>query len=424
MSGPFRPLAGVTILAWEQAVSLPFATRLLADLGATVIRVDAGVRGAQRPRHLANDLVRNKQSIAIDLRSAGGQALFKRLVSKVDVVCENYTPRVKRQFHLTYPDLKAIRPDLIMLSLSGYGQTGAWSERPTYGPGIEAAAGHAQSMGFPDLPPTRPGTVVYADNISGMYAAFAILAALQHRKLTGEGRFIDLSMYEANAFHLSLSIARSSRTGQPEVRRGNSDVAAVFQDVLPTVEAGRWLAVTVRPGQNMALGSVVGPGEAELVDRLRAWVAVRTPEEAADGLQAVGIAASPVQNARDVLLDSQLRHREAFTLTRHDLPVNGYDAHPHGASPFRVAGHSRAELREAPATGQDSRAVLAALLGIDDAAIDELIAAGSISLSSRAPAAAPRRNPAFIEQQIGWQLIAAVDPEPGRTLGLCPSAEV
>ena len=418
MTAPFQPLSGVTVLAWEQAVSLPFATRLLADLGATVIRVDAGVRGAQRPRYLANDLVRNKLSIALDLRSEQGQALFRRLVRVVDVVCENYTPRVKRQFHLTYDELRSERPDLIMLSLSGYGQTGAWSERPTYGPGIEAAAGHAQSMGFADLPPTRPGTVVYADNSSGLYAAFAIISALQQRRQTGRGRFVDLSMYEANAHHLALSLARSSLTGAPEERRGNSDPVAAFQDVLPAKGDNRWLAVTVRPAQVERVRQMVAPADGDLGAALAAWAAGRSAEEAARALQKIGVAAAPVNNARDVLTDEQLRHREAFTPAQHAAPVNGYCRHPHGASPFKFDGLPRPPLVEAPAVGQDTRMVLRRWLELDDAAIDGLIADGVVREAGAVPAAAPPRDTELLRKQVGWKLLAAVDPEPEQVLGL------
>jgi crotonobetainyl-CoA:carnitine CoA-transferase CaiB-like acyl-CoA transferase len=425
MSEPFQPLAGVTVLAWEQAVSLPMATRLLADLGATVIRVDAQGRAAPRPRYLGNDLVRNKLSLALDLRNERGREVFRALVRRVDVVCENYTPRVKRQFGLTYADLVRERPDLIMLSLSGYGQTGKWSERPTYGPGIEAAAGQARSMGFPDLPPTRPGTVVYADNISGYYAAFAILAALHHRRATGRGRYIDLSMYEANAFHLSLSIARSSRTGRPEERRGNAEAAAALQDVYPARDEGRWLAVTVPASRLDALRTVTGAAAGAEDRALRDWAAGRTAEAGAAALQAAGIAASPVQDARDVLLDPQLRHREAFTPVEHDAPLNGYPAHPHGASPWRFEGHPRPPLREAPAAGQDSRAVLSRLLELDEAAIDALIADGAVGEPATPPPATVRRQPAAqLAKLLEWKLIAAVDPEPEATLGLAPRDEV
>src|SRR3712207_6134123 len=135
MADPHLPLRGVTVLAWEQAVSLPMGTRLLADLGARVIRLEAPPRGRTRPRHLGNDLGRNKEGLALNLRDPRGREIFTRLVRHVDVVCENFTPRVKREFGLTYEELTGARPDLVMLSLCGYGQSGRMSNRPTFGPG-------------------------------------------------------------------------------------------------------------------------------------------------------------------------------------------------------------------------------------------------------------------------------------------------
>jgi crotonobetainyl-CoA:carnitine CoA-transferase CaiB-like acyl-CoA transferase len=421
MPEPFRPLTGITILAWEQAVSLPIATRLLADLGAAVIRLESHTRGARRPRHLGNDLARNKLSVAIDLRQDQGRQLARDLIRRVDIFCENYTPRVQRQFGLSYDELVQVKPDLIMLSLTGYGQTGTWKDRPSYGPGIESAAGHAMSIGYPDRPPTRPGTIVYADNISGFYAALALLGALHRRRATGKGTSIDLSMYEANVFHLGLSVLRSSLTGAPEVRHGNTDPEAYLQDVLPTREPERWLAVTVRRGQHEALTRVLDCTNADtpLSESLRRWAAARTAEDAAAILQTEGIAASPVLTAKDVLLNPQLRHRAAFTLVRHEASVNGYTAHPHGASPWRVADRPRPELREAPAVGEDTRAVLSDRLGLSDAEIDALIAAGVVGVpSSAAPASSGRRDLDAIQKQLDRRLIAGYDPDHGAVLGL------
>jgi crotonobetainyl-CoA:carnitine CoA-transferase CaiB-like acyl-CoA transferase len=420
MPEPFLPLTGITVLAWEQAVSLPMATRLMGDLGATVIRLESHVRTRQRPRYLANDLARNKLSIAVDLRTAEGQRLIKSLVQKVDVLCENFTPRVKRQFGLTYEQLNAEREDLIMLSLSGYGQTGAWSERPTFGPGIEAASGHAQSMGYPDRPPTRPGTVVYADNISGFYAAFAILAALHHRQATGKGQYIDLSMYEANTYHLRLSLARSSITTQPEARRGNHDPVMALQDVVETCQPERWLAVSVRQDQCNALANVLGiESSKDLAASLRRWATTRTAEEAAATLQQAGIAAAPALTSRDLFRNAQLRLRQAFTLIPHDQPVNGFTAHPHAASPWRFARLPRPPLREAPAIGQDSRRVLAHWLAMPDAEIDTLITSGVVGVPVEIPGAQTARIPEeMIRRKIDWRLAAGHDPEPERVIGM------
>ena len=427
MAEPYLPLRGVTVLAWEQAVSLPMATRLLADLGARVIRLDAPARGRARGRHLANDLARNKEGLALDLRAEAGQSVFKALVRRVDVLCENFTPRVKRQFGLTYEDLRRERPDLIMLALAGYGQSGRMAERPTYGPGIEAAAGYARLMGYPDGPPTRPGTIVYADNISGFYGAFAVIGALLRRRLTGRGCFIDLAMYEANAFHLAPSLLRSSLSGEDERPRGNADPAALVQDIFAMDVPERWLAVTVLPEEGGTLARYLGAAAdaASLTATLRDWASRRSAAAAAAELQALGIAAAPVLDARDLLLNDQLRARGAFSMVGHDRPVNGYAAHPHVASPFLFAGHPRPVLNEAPASGQDSRALLRELLGMSDEQLDGLVEQGVVGVA--APGSGPVTTPAdeeSVRRRLDWRLIADYDPDPGRTLGLPAVAEV
>jgi formyl-CoA transferase/CoA:oxalate CoA-transferase len=420
MAQPFLPLRGVTVLAWEQAVSLPAGTRLLADLGARVIRLDAPSRGRARPRHLGNDLGRNKESIALDLRDARGQEVFKALVRCMDVVCENFTPRVKRQYHLAYEDLIEVRPDLIMLSLCGYGQTGRMSNRPTFGPGIEASSGHARLTGFPDQPPLRPGSDFFADSATGFYAAFAISAALLRRKLTGKGQYIDLAMYEACAYHLTASLAQASLTGQDPPRRGNDDAAALVQGVFPANAPGRWLAVTVYPERAGAAAALLGcaPEPATLRDALAGWARERSAEDGAARLQGAGIAAAPVLDVRDLTLNPQLRHRGAFGLVRHSRPVNGYVAHPHMLSPFLVPGWPRPTPTEAPLSGQDSRALLRELLDMSDEGIDALVADGIIAEPPTAAAPVPEADMESIRRRLEWQVLAGYDPDPGRTLGL------
>lgn len=427
MADPHLPLRGVTVLAWEQAVSLPMGTRLLADLGARVIRLEAPPHGRIRPRHLGNDLGRNKEGLALNLRGPRGREIFARLVGHVDVLCENFTPRVKREFGLGYEDLTQVRPDLIMLSLCGYGQSGRMSNRPTFGPGIEAASGHAQMTGYPEQPPTRPGTIVYADNVSGFYAALAIVGALLRRRLTGRGSFIDLAMYEACAYHLTASLARSSLTGENPARRGNAEEAALVQGVYESEAGERWVAVTVYPERGEAAASLLGCApEATALDRaLAGWVRERGAEEAADVLQGISVAAAPVHDARDLLRSEQLRHRGAFTPVRHDQPVNGYAAHPHAASPFLFAGHARPALRESPAIGQDSRALLQELLGMGDAEFDGLADDGVIGVGGTASGAvAAPTDEEGVRRRLEWRLIADYDPDPGRTLDLPAPAEV
>ena len=415
-----RPLAGIRVLAWEQAVALPMATRLLANLGATVVRLESHHRTQPRPRYLANDLIQDKQSIALDLTDPAARAVAKRLAATADVFCENFTPRVKRQFGLAYEDLREDNPGLVMLSLSGYGQTGPWSDRPTYGPGIEAASGHALSAGFPDAPPTRPGTVVYADNISGWYATLAVLGALARRKRTGEGAYIDLAMYEANAFHLGPVIARSSITGQPAPRRGNSDEAALLQDVFAAAGDERWLAVTVYPGQDTAARAVIGRAESgvPLRDALASWAATQDATSAAETLQAAGIAAAPVLDAKDLLLNSHLDARGAFSLVEHAAPVHGYPAHPHAGLPWRTTGHDEPAIEEAPAIGEHSRAVLGDWLDMPATEIDALFASGALGEHPGDPPERGRTPPETAARRLDWRLISGYDGNPEERIGL------
>ena len=241
------------------------------------------------------------------------------------------------------------------------------------------------------------------------------------RRLTGKGSAIDLAMYEACTYHLTASLAQASLTGADPPRRGNGDPAALVQDVYAADGSERWLAVTVSAAQAGALGEMLGCAvDPDTLSRtLARWSTERSAEEGARALQAIGVAAAPVQDARDLLLDPQLRHRESFTLVPHEQPVNGYGAHPHAASAFLFAGRPRPPLHESPAGGQDSRALLRELGGMNDAEIDALVADGVIGVAG--PSAGPamqHADPESARRRLDWRLIAAHDSDPGRTLDL------
>ena len=193
ITGVGRPLEGVRVLSMEQAAALPFATRHLADLGAEVIRVEAPNRA---PRVVGVDLFRNKRRVALDLSQEAGPEAFRHIAAGCDVVAHNFTPRVMRKFGIDYAGIKAVRDDVIYVSLTGFGTTGPWGERPLFGPGAEAVSGQNNLIGEADAWPGRPGTIVYADNICGLHALTAILGALERRGRTGKGQHIDISLYE------------------------------------------------------------------------------------------------------------------------------------------------------------------------------------------------------------------------------------
>jgi len=218
-----QALEGLRVIDLSQIFAGPYCTKLLADMGAEIIRVECAARsgrGGALPRMKPggvfgasfpdgdtgersynrfayyNEVNRNKYAITLDLTKPLGVDVFLRLVRISDVVVENFAPRVMKNFGLDYPVLKETNPRIIMISLSGYGQDGPYRDYVTYGEGIEAMVGLSKLTAYPDGVPLKPG-VAYADATSGLHAAFAILAALRYRRLTGRGQYIDLAMREA-----------------------------------------------------------------------------------------------------------------------------------------------------------------------------------------------------------------------------------
>ena len=150
-----RPLRGIHVLSMEQAAALPFATRHLADLGADVIRVQSHRRAAGR-----GELARDKRQLSIDLAAPGGPELFLRVAERCDVVAHNFTPRVMRRYGIDYAGVRAVNPRVVYASLTGFGTSGPWSERPLFGPGAEAVSGQNLLIGDPEAAtPGRPGTI-------------------------------------------------------------------------------------------------------------------------------------------------------------------------------------------------------------------------------------------------------------------------
>jgi crotonobetainyl-CoA:carnitine CoA-transferase CaiB-like acyl-CoA transferase len=220
----YRPLAGVRVLSFELAYSLPAATRLLAELGAEVVKVapPKGVGFADFTTAV-DGVSLGKANVAINLKTAEGRELARSLVAQADVVCSNFTAPVMPSFGLGADDLRRIKPGLIVLRLSGYGAPGPWTEFPAFAAATEAVAGLNSLQGNTDDPPVRAGSGIFADQLSGMFAALAIVAALEQRQRTGRGRSIDLSMAECTTHLLGPLVMETSRTGDLPLRTGNRD---------------------------------------------------------------------------------------------------------------------------------------------------------------------------------------------------------
>src|SRR5438094_4484215 len=204
---PPLPLAGVRVLDVSQVMAGPFCSMLLGDMGADVIKIEPPDGGDQTRRAMGfklkgNDslgffnLNRNKRSLVLDLKSKAAREVFYRLVQTSDMLVENYRPGVTKRLGIDYPTLSAINPRLIYASISGFGQTGPWSQRPGFDLIAQAMAGVMSVMGYPGMAPVK-SSVPVADLGAGLFAVYAILSAVMGRDRSGQGQYIDASLFEA-----------------------------------------------------------------------------------------------------------------------------------------------------------------------------------------------------------------------------------
>ncbi|MPZ98889.1 MAG: hypothetical protein GEU80_06025 [Dehalococcoidia bacterium] len=361
-----RPLVGVRVLSMEQAAALPFATRHLADLGAEVIRLESHQR---RGGGGEADLFRNKRRLGLDLASPGGPEAFLAIAAGCDVVAHNFTPRVMRKFGLDYLGVRAVNERVIYVSLTGFGTTGPWGERPLFGPGAEAVSGHNWMIGEPDAWPGRPGTIVYADNTCGLNTAFAILAALEERGRTGRGQHIDISLYETAVSQLGPVVAERAYGAPTQARTGNHDANYALQGAFAAQGHDRNVALSATESQLPAVARALGLHEASEA-RVAEAIAASVAEAAVEALQREGVPAAVVADASDHLSDPHLWARAYFGV----LSADGA-AHPHAGPSF--GGGATVEMAPPHALGEDTRDILRDVAGMSDDRIEELFASGA-----------------------------------------------
>jgi len=398
----WRPLRGVRVLSFEAAFSLPAGTRVLADLGAEVVRV--GWPGGTYGTYIAiiDGIGLNKRTIGIDLRTDEGKRLALRLVEQADIVCNNFRPRVMRQYGLDADSLRAVRPELIVLQLSGYGAPGPWQDFPAYGPSVEAAGGMNAQMGAAADPPMRLGSGVFADQAAGRYAALALLDALAQRRKTGEGRTLDLSMYEVIVHLLGDTVLTAARTGRVPQRTGNRDRRCAPQGIYRCTGDDDWLALSVANAAQwqalrmlLADTTLADPALDQVEGRLAqhdridaaitAWMSPLEKREAVARLQRAGVPAGPVQRPRDLPLDEQLLARGAYQPVRRDAPLLGRHEHQHLTLAWGAAGTARPSLQPERAIGADNRRVFKRWLGLSATEVRDLVASqrGSVGYGKR-----------------------------------------
>ncbi len=429
---PYLPLKGVRVLAFETAYSLPAGTRTLAELGAEVVRVASPTRGFGIYISVVDGVFLSKPCIAIDLRNQKGLELAWSLIGKADAVVSNFTAEVMPRFGLAPGDLLGKRPDLIVLQLTGYGGPGPWQDFPAYGPSVEAAGGMNRLSGLETDAPVRVGSGVFADQLSGRFAALALVAALKRRRETGRGQYIDVSMYEGIVSLLGHYVLNAARTGRAmPPRRGNRDPLLAPQGIYPCAGVDEWIAISVRSDVEWrALVSLAADKRLtaakyatlrgrrerhdEIDEAIAAWTRRRDKFELAERLQAAGVAAGPVNKVSDFPFDRHLAERGFMQTVRHSRPLFGHGAHPHPTTPWVAEGRERTRLREFRFAGEDNEAVLAAWLGMTAQQIAEIEAAGAIF---KAPLDAPQEAPATAPG-------VPIDRDFAQRLGLAPAPDV
>lgn len=364
---PGRPgaLDGLRVLDLTQVMSGPYCTMILADLGADVIKVESPNGGDQTRRSWGvavkgNDsraflaLNRNKRSVVIDLKSDHGRERFLRLVDTADVVIENFRPGVVKRLGIDYATLSRGRPGLIYASISGFGQTGPYADRPGYDLIVQAMAGVMSITGQPGGEPIKSGLPI-ADLGAGLFAAIGILAAVVDRNRTGQGQYLETSLYESA---LAMSVWESTEfwaTGEAPAALGSANRMSAPYQALPTADG----YVTVGANNEKlwaALCRVIGRPELiddprfadnthrmrnrnELIEILAERFRTRTTDAWVDALLAAGVPAGPIRDYATVLEHDQ-HVRERGMISTVDHPVEG---------PIRVLG-SPLKLGRSPAT--------------------------------------------------------------------------
>ena len=343
-------LDGVRVLDFTWVLAGPYAARILADLGAEVIKVQstATARGFTDDPSAPyfNVYNRNKKGIYINMRDPRGIELARKIVANSDVVLDNFSTRVMKQWGMDYDVLKTVKPDIVCCSISGMGASGPWKDYVSFGPTAQALAGFALLTANPGEHPAGFG-YSYSDHMAGTVAATAVLAALEHRSRTGEGQYIDTSQLEATAPLIGPALLDYTVNGRAAPAAGNRHLYEPYvpHGAFPCRGDDRWIAIAVTNDQQWkALAALVAEPtwtdgwsaserlrrQDEIEERLAAWTKEQDGPQLMETLCAAGVPAGLVQDAQDLIeKDPQLAHRGFYLSAQHpELGQVRFDGFP------------------------------------------------------------------------------------------------
>ena len=393
-------LDGVIVLDFTRVLAGPYCTRLMADLGALVLKVERPRDGDEMRRGYLQlepgrddqstyfiRLNAGKRSVAVDLTKEDARRVIADLARRADVVVENFVPGIMARFGCDYPALAAVKPDLIYCSISGFGQTGPMRGRPAFAHIVNAISGvmHLEQQ---DAPAPAVGYLQTADVLAGTHAFGVILAALLRRGRTGAGAYLDVSMLEA--------LVAAEDISMPSVLNGGDEYPGPRPGMVVHAVGGRYLAMQTvgAPDLFRRLAALLGPPDIrddvrfatpdgrrahwpELRAPITGWLdTFKTADDAVATLSTARIPCAPVLSPQEVIAHPHLHERRAFTDVAH--PAQGHVRI--SAVPFHVDGGALAPAAPAPyRVGEHTRAVLSEVAGYTDARVSDLLAQGVVA---------------------------------------------
>lgn len=408
MTDAAGPLSGITVLDLTRILAGPFCTQLLGDLGADVIKIErpgAGddtrrfgppfLRGADGEETKESAYFmganRNKRSVALDISRPEGQAVVRRLAGKSDVLVENFKKGNLGRYGLGHEDLKAENPGLVYCSVTGFGQTGPYADRPGYDPLIQAMGGIMSVTGEPDGVPMKAGVPI-ADLMAGMYATVAICAALRSRECDGRGQYIDIGMLDTQVAWLSIQAMNYLVGGSNPERLGNGHPNIVPYQVFETADGHIMLTIgndaqfqrfcefagvpALAADERFATNAGRVRNRDALIPQMRPVLAAKPSAHWLENLERLSIGCGPINTVEQVFADPQVKDRGMAIAMPH-AALGGAPV-PLVASPLRFSETPVTYRQAPPVLGEHTEDVLRGVLGMEDGEIDALRKAGAM----------------------------------------------
>jgi len=450
---PRLPLEGIRVLDSTYVFALPYAGAQLSDLGAEVIKIEGPARcdiqarsgglAGTFPEHIPGEdwwnrastynlLNRGKRSLTLDMTDERGRDLFRQLVSVSDIVMENFTPRVMRGWGLDYPNLRKIKPDIILVSNTGYGHGGGpYSGYPAQATTQEATHGHCWVTGYAGGIPAKAGRS-FVDFLSTWSAVFALGAALRYRNRTGLGQWIDIGMYQAGVMFLSEYIMDATVNGRDGGRIGNRHPYRAPQGCYPAQGNDQWITLSVGSDEEWnALCGLMGqdslaqdPRFADIVSRQRnhddldgligGWTKSNDKYNLMHLLQGQGIASGPVLSGKEVHFDPQYKSRNFLERVTYPEERQMGTRFLMGR-PYKLSNTPLQIRKPAPTFGEDNEPLLKELLALEEDSYQKLVQDAVITTVPLAGEPSPTLDP---KEAVEKGLLAGWEPDYREQLGI------